>query len=127
MAPNSVRRALRHSVEKCKCHNPFAVDGVSQAAVDMAITLAAIDSPWARRELYQVLDETKKDGSSLEKALPYVVALAESTDREARETAGAWQDLLNAEDYDLMERAFFRKVPVRRCELEEVLAKPMEM
>jgi len=127
MAPNLVRRALRHSVEKGKCRNPFPVDVVSQVAVDMAITLAALDRPWARRELYQVLNETKKEGLSIEKALPCVVALTESTAREARETAAAWRDLINADDYELVERAFFHKVPVRRCELEEVLAKPMEM
>ena len=127
IAPNLVRQALRHSVEKGKCRNPFAVDGVSQVAVDMALTLAAIDRPWARRELYQVLDETQKEGLSIEKALPCVVALAESTDREARKTAAAWRDLLNADDYELMERDFFHKVPVRRRELEEVLSKPMEM
>lgn len=126
MALPVLRRALRHRVKRGK-PSPVSwhVDGVSDVALNMAILLAAIDAPWTRRELYEVLDEAKRDGLSWEKALPCVAALAESRDPEARQTASAWKDLFCTEDYQWMERTFLQIVPERRCELEE--GRPLRM
>jgi hypothetical protein len=120
MALHVSRRALRHRVKRGR-QSPVSwhVDGVSDVALNMAILLAAIDEPWTRRELYEVLAEAKSDGLSWEMALPCVAALAESKDPEARQTASAWRHVFDRADYESVERLFFHFVPQRRSELDE--------
>lgn len=79
---------------------------VRSVSGNMSVVLAVLDTDWSRRELYAVLDEAQIQGAEPHKVVPFVFALEQSGNREAREYAATWQYLYEEEEYGNAQKEF---------------------
>ena len=97
-APQTALAVIRRALSRSGEMTAFARGSVFHSTVAI---LAAIDQPWSRRELVQILVELGRNNRKNLAVMPVAIALSESRDAATRQLAVAYEQAANKRDWEV--------------------------